>query len=451
MRQVLALLVLSACRLDAEVVVLNSDGAWNWLQDERAVIWQDRLMVASVALGGRDPARRGAVEVASYDFATRKVERAVLRHDTEPRSAERWADDHCCPALLLQPDGRLLALYSRHGQEASFYRRVAERRGPAVQWSEETVIETAPGSRVTFPNLAYLAEENDGRGRTYAFFRGIQNRMMPSVAAADAAGRMWQAGSVFMTWPTKATPYVKYASDGRATIHLAWTDGHRVDFNNAVFHVVFRDGQFWRANGERVSALEQGIRGPQDAMEVFRANANSVAMISDLALDAAGRPAVVYSVQRDTKMRRPRPVGADHRYRYARWDGDRWHDDEIAHAGTETHDAPDDDCTGLAAIDPDDVSTIYISTNAHPTTGEPLVSRADGARHWEIFRGRPRKDESGWKWEPVTENSTADNLRPIVPAGSRGRVSVIWLRGTMRLPKQSSLEVVALLPNTPRP
>ncbi len=450
MRRLAILFVLCTGRLAAEVMVLNNDGAWNWLQDERAVIWDDTLVVASVALGGRDPARRGALEVTSCDLRTGRVERTTLRHDANPQQAARWADDHSCPALLVRPDGRLLSVYSRHGQEPYLYRRIAERHGQSLRWGTEQKIETTPGSQVTFPVLEYLAGENQGHGRTLAFFRGLENRLMPSWATSDDAGDNWRIGGVFLQWPTKATPYVKYAGDGQATVHLAWTDGHRLNFNNAVFHAVYRDGQLWRANGARIGPMEQGIRGREDATEIFRADANSVAMISDVELDASGRPAVVYSVQLDTKSRRPRPVGADHRYRLARWRGDRWHDAEIAFAGTETHDAPDDDCTGLAAIDPHDANTVYISTNAHPATGEPLVSRADGKRHWEIFRGRAQNDGASWSWQPITQDSTADNLRPIVPRGAQSRSILVWLRGTMRLPKESDLEVVALLPNIPR-
>jgi hypothetical protein len=177
---------------------------------------------------------------------------------------------------------------------------------------------------------------------------------------------------------------------------------------------------------------------------VFRANADSVAMISDLELDRDGRPCVVYSVQMNTRPLRPRPVGADHRYRYARWTGNAWQDFELAHAGTETHDAPDDDCTGLGAIDPNDVDVVYISTNSDPVTGEPLVSRADRRRHWEIMRGRTHDGGRSWTWEAITRDSTTDNLRPLVPPGSTRASPVVWLRGAMRMPKDSALEVVTL-------
>ena len=431
-------------RLGAEVVVLNDDGAWNWLQDQRALVVGDMLVVGSVALGHRDPARRGHVEVATYHRGTRRVERHTLHAETTPAAALRWADDHSAPALLRRPDGRLLAIYSRHGQDPEFYFRVSTQPDSAAAWGDEQVFASPAGSRVTFPSLVHLAGEREGRGRTLLFYRGFNRELMPAWAYSDRGGEGWSAQGTFLQRPGKATPYVKYASDGDRTVHLAFTDGHRLDFNNGLFHAMYRDGALWRSTGERIGAVPPGIGPAELPTEIFRANADSVAMISDLELDAQGRPCVVYSVQMNTRPLRPRPVGADHRYRYARWNGTRWLDYEIAHAGTETHTAADDDCTGLAALDPKDVDVVYISTNSDPVSGAPLVSRADQKRHWEIFRGRTRDGGATWQWEAVTRNSTADNLRPIVPPGATDSSPVVWLRGEMRMPKDSALEVVTL-------
>ncbi|MBI4621721.1 MAG: hypothetical protein HY736_00685 [Verrucomicrobia bacterium] len=42
----------------------------------------------------------------------------------------------------------------------------------------------------------------------------------------------------------------------------------------------------------------------------------------------------------------------------------------------------------------------------------------------------------------MTRNSTADNLRPIVPIGDRLGTLVLWLRGTMRTYRDYDFEVV---------
>ena len=73
---------------------------------------------------------------------------------------------------------------------------------------------------------------------------------------------------------------------------------------------------------------------------------------------------------------------------------------------------------------------VFISTNANPSTGAPLISASDGARHYEIFRGSTVDDGQTWQWTAVTRDSTLDNLRPIVPkASAGGRRALLWLRG----------------------
>ena len=172
-------------------------------------------------------------------------------------------------------------------------------------------------------------------------------------------------------------------------------------------------------------------------------------MISDLHLDARGHPHVVYSVQKDTARLRPRPIGADHRYRYARWTGREWLDREIAYAGGEVHPVPDDDCTGLIALDPQNLSVVYMSTDADPVQGTPLISAADGKRHWEIFKGTTADGGATWGWTAITRDSERDNIRPVVPVGLVGRTAVIWLRGVMRMPNDYEFEVVGLVTDPP--
>ena len=432
------------CGALPEVVVLNDDGAWNWLQDERAVVVGHRLVVASVAMGCRDPGREGAVEVVSRDLRHGALTRFTLHREAASDQRARWRDDHSCPALLVRPDGRIVALYGRHGQDERFHYRITHAPGDISAWSEERTFASPAGSRVAFPNLVAVPAENGGRGRLYAFYRGIGNKLMPSWARSDDAGETWTVGGVFLQLPVRVTPYVKYAADGSAAVHAVFTDGHRVDFNNGVYHAVYREGSWWNSAGERIGSLTEPVPAKERTTEIFRANADSVAMVSDLALDPAGRPVAVYSVQLDTRRQRPRPIGADHRYRYARWTGSTWRDHEIAYAGGEMHAVADDDCTGLAAIDPQDVNVVYISTNAHPVSGGPLISRTDRKRHWEIFRGVTTDGGSTWSWTAVTRDSKTNNLRPIVPVSSFTPSPVVWLRGEMPMPKDFDSEVVML-------
>ena len=90
-------------------------------------------------------------------------------------------------------------------------------------------------------------------------------------------------------------------------------------------------------------------------------------------------------------------------------------------------------------------SVAFISSDAHPTTGKPLISPADGRRHYEIFRGETRDAGKTWKWTLITRDSSEDNLRPIVPIWRPGRTVLLWLRGSYSTYRDYDLDVVALI------
>ena len=159
---------------------------------------------------------------------------------------------------------------------------------------------------------------------------------------------------------------------------------------------------------------------PEQGTRVYLGGTINVAWIQDAHLDEAGQPVAVFSVQRDPGTLRPADPasGQDHRYHYARWDGTNWHQHEIAHAGTRLY-PKEDDYTGLIVIDPDDTNIVCLSTDADPTTGKPLISRADGQRHYEIYRGVTRDRGATFEWTALTRDSNADNIRPLSRSGTR--------------------------------
>ena len=139
--------------------------------------------------------------------------------------------------------------------------------------------------------------------------------------------------------------------------------------------------------------------------------------------------------------------GLDCRYRYARWDGAAWNDHELAHAGRRLY-AREADYTGLVALDPGDPDVLFVSTDADPATGAPLISVADGRRHYEIFRGTTDDRGATWRWFPITQNSSVDNLRPVVPmstSGDREPAMLLWLRGRMKTYTDYAFDVVGIV------
>jgi hypothetical protein len=423
-------------------VVLNDDGGWCWFQDERALVTGGRLVFGSVAAGRTDVSRRGMVEATSVDLATGTATR--FRLSATPVEKPGRYDDHDTPAFVARGDGRLLAVWAGHGFDNRILSRVSLRKGDATAWGEERAFVPSPSSSVTYSNLHRLAEE---RGRIYDFYRGLDNRFKPSVAWSDDEGETWKAGGVVIDVPAafRHRPYVKYASDGRDTIHLAYTEGHPRNFDNGLYHAFYRKGTLHRTDGAPIRPLPAGLRDPVEGTRIFAGDARNVAWVTDLELDAQGRPFVAYSVQKDSAGLPPREGGLDHRYRLARWTGTGWDDREVAFAGTRLY-AGEDDYTGGIALVPGDPTRLFIATDADPSTGAPLVSASDGQRHWEVFRGSTADGGRTWRWQPLTRDSTADNLRPIVPRTDGGDELVLWLRGRYRSYTDYDLEVVGLLP-----
>ena len=79
-----------------------------------------------------------------------------------------------------------------------------------------------------------------------------------------------------------------------------------------------------------------------------------------------------------------------------------------------------------------------------PATGVPLISSADGQRHYEIFEGATRDGGASFTWTAVTHDSVADNIRPTMPPSDGTYRALVWLRGTYRTYSDYELSVVAL-------
>ena len=356
------------------------------------------------------------------------------------------AEDHNAPALLVRPDGRYLAVYTNHGRDNRILYRISTNPHDATAWDPEQVLVPSEVSRITYSNLHFLSRENKGAGRIYNFFRGYNASNKPSYAWSDDLGASWKMGGIFLDFPDTAPrrPYVKYASDGRDTIHMFYSESTPFSYDTSVYHMYYRDGMLHKSDGAPIRALSPGLRHPGEGTLIYRGNSRNVAWMSDMHLDGKGRPWVAYSVRKGTLKDPEGEVAAVQRSRYARWTGKRWVDHEIAYAGSQLY-RGEDDYTGLIALDPEDPDIVYISTNVHPASGQPLVSKADGKRHWEIFRGVTKSDGATWTWTAVTKDSTADNIRPVVPIWKSKRYALLWLRGTLRTYTDYDLAVVGFI------
>jgi len=391
-------------------IVLNPDGAWCWFQDERAVIYQNKLTVGSLS-------RSGDVQATTWELKRGRVGIATLR-------AKFQIDDHNVPAFLLRRDGRLMAFYTEHGGLRMFH-RTSLRPWDASEWGPEISFDAGLKTRFTYANPFQLRSEG---GRILIFFRNRDYN--PTWSASDDHGRTWSEGLNHIYYQKGERPYVKYASHGVDTIHFAFTDGHPDrPFLNNLYHAYYRRGGLYRSDGTFLHKLAEGPVKTTEATRIYDGAApTGEAWVWDMALDPAGRPVIVYSSH---------PSAMDHRYRYARWNGHAWADQQIAYAGKRLYERQAYYSGGIC-LDPDNLNVVYLSSDVNLEDGKPNPSG-----HWEIYRGETRDGGKTWTWQALTSNSTTDNLRPIVPAHHPGKVFVLWYRGTYRTYTSFETEVVA--------
>lgn len=411
-----------------ELVTLNDNSAWSWFMDERAIVHDGSLIVGSMRSvgdfhGGQGDPNWGNVELAVYDIDRGDVHRVVL----DPHFEQ---DDHDNPALLALPDGRILAVYTRHATERKVFCRISAPHDPLTWGPVQTVVtpgkDSPPysGDNVTYSNVFRLKS-----GRIYNFYRGFDYD--PNYMFSDDDGRTWRLGGRLVKGLDGYGPYAKYAFDGDRTIHFVATEDHPRLYDNNLYHGIIRDGSVLHSDGTRMGPLSDSPEtrvSVANMTNIFSGDPDNTAWMTDLELDDQQRPVVLFSVQKDGRGLGRKQGGFDHRFHFARWDGAAWQQHEIAYAGERLYPG-EDDYTGLAAIDPHYTNVVYISTDAKPETGTPLVSEADGKRHHELFRGETADGGISWNWTPITANSTMDNLRPIVPKWDDERTALVWMRG----------------------
>ena len=439
--------VIWPCRASAgEIITLKENGGWCWYQGPRAIVTaSERLIFTTIAGDAHGDADPGDLWATSWDLNSMSLEQFEL-HNRFHR------DDHDVAALLELPEGKILAVYGKHGNDHLQRWRISERPADISAWSEEKVFDS--GAAYTYSNLFRLNGEG---GRIYNFSR--TRGYNPNCSVSDDGGITWRYGWRLLTWDRRSLaddprstgvdggrPYLRYASDGDETIHFITTHDHPRAYDNSIFHGFYRQGKLHASDGKVIADISEAP-SPVAFTELFAGAADRVAWTVDLELDAAGNPYAAFSVQVDGaagRGKRDPRFGQDHRYYYARWDGDAWQVHEMAHAGTCLY-TKESDYTGLVALDPQDPNFAVISTNADPVTGAPLVSKSDGKRHWELYRGRTTDGGKTWDWKAITQNSEEDNLRPIIPDWPAPKRVVLWARGTLRTFTDYHLDIVGLV------
>lgn len=408
------------------------NGVWCWFQDPRAIIDVNApggplLLVASFSAhdraeyGFRPWGEHDLTDWAKGDNDLYWMRLASGETGQVKLHKGLTQDDHNVGALTILPDGRYLTAYADHGYEHQTYFRISEQPHDPTSWRPAKTF--THGDTVTYSNL-YTLPTPDGGQTLMNFNRSVG--FDPNIIVSADDGASWQYRGLLLGG--EGRPYVRYAQ-GPDRVHFIATDQHPRDHDNSVFHGSTNGHAIYDSFGNMVDSdvSDAAPIEPKELTEIHQGASDAVGWGVDLEIDADGNPYGVFSVQRNAQDRGALP-GLDHRYHYARFDGETWQVSEIAYAGSSLFEL-EQDYTGLAALDPNDPNYMVISTNADPDTGEPLFSRTDGQRHWELYEGRTSDGGATWTWTALTRDSAVDNLRPIIPDWDADERIVLWLRG----------------------
>ncbi|MFP4367609.1 MAG: BNR-4 repeat-containing protein [Bacteroidales bacterium] len=382
--------------------VFSEDGAWCWFSDPRAVYYEGnhkRTYAGFVTSGGD-------ITVAFYDHLTEEISEVVIYPELQK-------DDHVNPSLLILPDGRIMAFFTRHNGGFYYTRTISPE--DISKWEEVSYIDMGPG--LCYTNPALLSSENN---RIYVYLRGGYD-WKPTFIYSDDLGKTWSDPETFVAHAGATDndrPYAKIVSDGKSKVWFAITDGHpRNEPLNSIYVFYYENGHFHQVDGTRIGnigdiPIDQGIiNKAYDGTETMVRS-----WIWDLAIDHNGYPRIVYTrLLEETR----------HQYYYAFWDGSSWEHSFISLAG---QDFPREERTkeqrnrephysGGVVLDPQKAGVVYYS--------RPVNDR------YEIFKGVLRDNK--WAETPVTTNSELDNVRPFVvknsPLNSSPRL--FWMTNRM--------------------
>ncbi|MCU0796747.1 MAG: BNR-4 repeat-containing protein [Akkermansiaceae bacterium] len=436
--------------LPGNALAIAPDGAWTWFNDERAIFHQGSLFSGYVLGDGR-------YGITRYDPATNTTYPMIIS-----TAASREQDDHNNPSITVLPDGKLLILYTKHITEPRFYQRTSLVPLPSTEsdWGPE-IARTVPANN-TYNNTYLLSGESN---RIYNFHRCIN--FNPTITVSNDLGATWQPSIQFISVGSGGVrPYPRYCSNGTNRIDLIYTDGHPRDVNNSIYHMYYQSGAFRKTDGtlvknyanlpinheggERGSVVYQyssAAWGPGDGPDQWIPNGRGWTW--DVHYGQDGHPVCVFQVQVDNV------TGSGWNndriyYYYARWTGTDWQRRFIAQGGRPLY-AAEDDYGGGMCIDPENPNVIYISSNAaNPfalgsLTNVPLRP----SERYEIWRGVTADGGLTFTWEALTQNSAADNLRPIVPQDHGYDRTLLWFNGTYSTYTSFDTQVLALLENEP--
>jgi hypothetical protein len=389
-----------------QAVALGTDpigpGAWIWFSDPRALYYAGthrRLYTGWIT-------KTGDVYAAHYDLDTGQIMRTMLAQALQ-------VDDHAAPALMIRPDGRVMAFYCSHNDTAGHKLAISTEAEDCGSFSSPELIDgpiAQNGSSYAHP--IYLS----GEDKMYVFFRGGNSRDW-YITSSDH-GATW-AAPVTLIDTGSNRPYHKVCSNGVDTIHIAFNQEHPGGATSTdLYHVYINAGNIYKSDGTPIRALGSGAIAHTDATKVYDHATGGRSWVWDVALDGTGKPYITHALF---------PNGdaadwADHRYHYAAWSGSAWTSRQIVTDGPAFEGSGSEpQYSGGVSLNHNDVTTVY--------TSRKIVNQ------WEIEKHVTSDVGQTWTTTAITTNTTSGsahrNARPVSVRGNPPAdcPKVLWFQG----------------------
>lgn len=384
------------------------DGGWCWFSDARAVHYRGQYNRTYAGWVNST----GDVEIGYYDHDTREIQTQVIHEKLE-------ADDHNNPALEVDSQGRLLVFYSKHAHREPMFLVQAINPEDITRW--EPVRQLALNDSVTYAGLsntytyASTCRLSGEDNKLFLFWRGADFKPNFSVSGDD--GVSWSTGKILIL-PERIynnrRPYFKIASDGKNTIHFAFTDGHpNAEPANSIYYAAYHDEALYKASGEKIMDWPALPVQPRQTDVVYDATTTGEkAWIWDVAGDDDGNPVIVY-----TRF----PNDSTHIYYYSTWSEGKWNNHELVNSGSWFPQTPEGtverepNYSGGIVLDHLDPSIVYLSREKNGVFEIEKWSTADKGKSWTS--------------RAITANSAHDNIRPFVIRNydENDSLRVLWL------------------------
>jgi hypothetical protein len=415
-------------------------GGWCWYQDERAVVDTagGKLIIGSVIGTG---AAKGDIQATIYDLGTKKATTSKLGNLT--------VDDHNAPALSIRPDGKYVAVWATHRTDCNTYYSIYDGSAWATQKTFDWKSEGCPWNNadpphmITYSNVWYL-------GNTlYDIARSVDTS--PNLLGSTDNGATWKYYGRLTYTPLTGyvAGYYKYWGNNTDRIDFLGTEAHPRDNDNNLWHGYIKDGKVCNSKGDVIDSALAGTRAESEAKNInlFTKVFSTGSSLGGVKLEHAWNHDIVryddgtIAILGQARVSGSADTDPDKRMFYGRYDGTSWNLTYLAKAGPKLY-ADEQDYTGLGALHPDNPRIIYISTTADPRT-DTLPTSAN-AKH-EIWEGVTCDNGATFKWAPITQNSSVENLRPIVPKWDSNHAALIWMKGTYTSAQNFDTQVVGII------